>query len=246
MILVRGELGAELAQVIIEHHTDRIRAVAVHVDQRIEAALGTGEQPVDGPFLVAFHMVGVELAEEVIADAVIALALDVQRLLDELEVFLVVLIAKGHAQELAEALGDVVGEPVAVQHGDDVVVIGREARLRNPLQVVLDGLTLVSQDQPRLVQRVTAEHAAHGIGDQLAHGVGQQQRLQFRFALVVAVAIVRVAGQGDFIERHLGLQFILQAIALDEDAVILCLQLLHLQRHLPPVDAKFLVSRLQS
>ena len=147
-----------------------------------------------------------------------------------LQVFLVVFLAKGHAQELAEALGDVIGEPVAVEHGNDVVVIGREARLRNLLQVVLDGFALVGQDQPRLVQRVAAEHAAHGIGDELSHGVGQQQRLQLFLALVVAVAVMRVAGQGDFVERHLGRQLILQAVGFDEDAVVLFLQPLHLQR----------------
>jgi hypothetical protein len=64
-------------------------------------------------------------------------------------------------------------------------------------------------------------------------------------ALVVAVAVVRVAGQGDFVERHLGRQLILQTVGLDEDAVVLFLQPLHLQRHLPPVGAELLVGGLQ-
>ena len=68
MVLVGGQLGAELAQVVVEHHADRIRAVAVHVDQRVEAALGAGEQPVDGALLVALHVVVVEILEEVLAD----------------------------------------------------------------------------------------------------------------------------------------------------------------------------------
>ena len=62
----------ELAQVIVEDHADRIRAVAVHVDQRVEAALGAGKQPVDGALLVALHMVGVEILEEIIADIALA------------------------------------------------------------------------------------------------------------------------------------------------------------------------------
>ncbi|MNR60562.1 hypothetical protein D3C85_1820790 [compost metagenome] len=69
----------------------------MHVDQRIEAALGAGEQPVDRSLLVAFHMVGIELAQQVIAQAVVALALDVERLLDERQVVLVMRIAKRHA-----------------------------------------------------------------------------------------------------------------------------------------------------
>jgi len=244
MIFMGGELGAELAQVVIKHQADCIRAVAVHVDQRVKAALRAGEQPIDRALFIALHMVGVELTEEIIANAVVALALDVQCLLDEAEVFLVMFVAEGHTQELAEALGDVVGKPVAVEHGDDIIIVGWEAGLRNPLQVVLDGLALVGQDQPRLIQRKAAEHAAHGIGDQLAHGVGQQQSLQLVLALVVAVAVVWVAGQGDFIERHLGRQLILQAIGLNEDAVVLFLQPLHLQRHLPPVGAELLVGGL--
>ena len=58
---MRGQLGAELAQVIIEDNADCIRAVAVHVNQRVEAALGAGEQPVDGPLLVTLDMVAVKL-----------------------------------------------------------------------------------------------------------------------------------------------------------------------------------------
>ncbi len=39
------------------------------------------------------------------------------------------LFAEGDAQELAEPLGDVVGEPVAVEHGDDVIVVGEEGEV---------------------------------------------------------------------------------------------------------------------
>ena len=72
------------------------------------------------------------------------------------------------------------------------------------LQVVFNGLALVGQDQPRLVQRISAKHAAHGIGDQFADGVGQQQGFQLFLALVVIIAIMRVTGQSDLVEWHLG------------------------------------------
>jgi hypothetical protein len=108
----------------------------------------------------------------------------------------------------------------------------------NLLLVVCKGLPLVGQDQPRLAQRVTAEHATDGVGDQLAHGVGQQQCLQLVLAFVVAVAVVRVAGQGDFIEVNLFIQLILQTVDVNKDAVVFLLQPLHLQSHLPPVGAE--------
>ena len=55
-----------------------------------------------------------------------ALSILAQRFFDELEVVLVMLLTKGHAQELAESLGNVVGEPVAIEHGDDIIFVGDE------------------------------------------------------------------------------------------------------------------------
>ena len=101
MVFVRSQFGAELAQVVVEHHADGIRAIAVHVDQRIEAALRAGKQPVDGTLLVALHMVAVEILEEVVAD-VAGFAVFAQRGFDEFEIILVVFLAKGDAQELAK------------------------------------------------------------------------------------------------------------------------------------------------
>ena len=60
-------------------------------------------------------MVIVELAEEVITDAVVALALDVECLLDELEIFLVVFLSKSHAKKSLEAFCNVIREPVSIE-----------------------------------------------------------------------------------------------------------------------------------
>ncbi|MNL67680.1 hypothetical protein D3C87_1922900 [compost metagenome] len=65
MFQTRGELFAEIAQVA-EHHTDGIRAVAMQINQRAERPLRAAEQPVDRALLVALHMIGVELAQEVV------------------------------------------------------------------------------------------------------------------------------------------------------------------------------------
>ena len=190
-------------------------------------------------------MVRVELAEEVVADAVVPLVLDVQPLLDETEVCLVLLRSEGRAQKGAEAFGYAVGEPVAVHDGDDVLLVRREERPRDATQIVVESLPLVGEDQAGLVERVAAEHAPDGIGDQLAHGVRQQQRLQLLLALARAVPVVRIAGEGDLVQRHVGGQLVPQAVGVDEDTVVLFLQPPHLQHGLPPTGAKMPVGFLQ-
>ena len=242
---MREKLRAELAQIVVEDDARRLRTVAVHIDERVEAPLGRAEKPVDRAFFVAFDVVRVKLAEEVVADAVVPLVLDVQPLLDEAEVFLVLLRSEGRAQKGAEPFGDAVGEPVAVDDGDDVLLVRRKERPRDATQIVVESLPLVGEDQAGFVQRISAEHAPDGIGDQLAHGVRQQQRLQLLLALARAVPVVRVAGEGDLVQRHLGGQFVLEAVGVDEDAVVLLLKPLHLQRGLPPTGAKMPVRFLQ-
>ncbi|MOA22324.1 hypothetical protein D3C78_1428730 [compost metagenome] len=176
----------------------------MQINQCAECALRATEQPVNRALLVALHMVSVELAQEVIAQAVVTLALDVEGLFDKRQVVLVMRIAKSHTQELAETQGDVVREPVTVEQRDHVVVIGREAGLWHFAQIVLQRLALVGQNQPRLVEAIAAKHAAHGIGHQLAHGVSQQHRLQFFLAPIATIAIVRVRGERDLTQWHLG------------------------------------------
>ena len=212
--LARSELDPEIAQIAVENDADRVRAIAVHVDERVKAALGAGKQPVDGPLLVALHMVVVEVPEKILPDVL------AQGLLDKGHVLLVMLIAEGHAQKLPEPPHDVVGEPFSVQDGQDIVLVRCKARFRYLGEVLGNCLALVGQDQPGLVQRIAAEHAADRIGEELFHGVGQQERLQLLLALVVAVAVIWVAGEGYFVERHFGCQFILQAVGLNEYAII--------------------------
>ena len=66
-------------------------------------------------------MVVVEVAQEVAA------YIAAQRLFHKAQIVAVVLLAKGDAQEVLKALADVVGKPIAVEDGDDVVSV-RESR----------------------------------------------------------------------------------------------------------------------
>lgn len=90
------------------------------------------------------------------------------------------------------------------------------------------GTALVGQDQAGPVQRIAAEHAAHGVRDQFRGGVAAQARLAAGLAVRRGVAVVGVAGQCDLAEGHVGRELLLQAIGLDKEPVVLHLQAAHL------------------
>jgi hypothetical protein len=71
-------------------------------------------------------MVAVKLTEKIIPDGIAAFAFDVQALLDECEVFFIMFLTKGYPQKLFEPFSDVIGEPVSVEEGDDVVLIRKK------------------------------------------------------------------------------------------------------------------------
>ena len=155
----------EFAQVVVEDDRDRVAAIPVHVDQRVERPLGAGEHPVDRALPVALHMVGVEILGEVFADVL------AQGVLDGAQVLAEMVLAEGHAEEQAEAFGDVVGEPVGVEHGDDVVLVRHEGGVRHAGEVILQPFALIGEDQARRVEAVAAEHAAHGVGEEVSNYV---------------------------------------------------------------------------
>ena len=103
---------------------------------------------------------------------------------DECQVFVVMLFAEGDAQELLEAFGDVVFEPFAFQHRDDVVFIGYEGGLGDLLQIVLQRFALICQHQTWLIERVAPEHTAHGVTDEFLHRIGTQEFFQPFFVLL--------------------------------------------------------------
>ena len=54
-----------------------------------------------------------------------------------------------------------------------------------------------------------------------------------------------VTGQCDFGQRHIGGQFILQTIGVDENAVVFFFEALHFQSHCLPVSADFFIGGFQ-
>lgn len=164
-----GQLGAEVAQVVVEDDGDGVGAVAVHVDEDVEAAFVTTEQPVDGTLFVHLEVMAVEIAQEVAANVA------ADGVFNEGQILFVMVIAKGEAEEGFEAFNDVVGEPVAIEKGNDVVFIGCEAGLRNLAQVVGEGFALVGEDEAGLVEGIPAKHTADSVANELTHGVGEEK-----------------------------------------------------------------------
>ena len=88
--------------------------------------------------------------------------------------------------------------------------------------------TGVSQDQSWCVQAVTAHHAADGIGDQLLHGVLAEAGPLLLFGELATVAVGRVHREGDLLDGDVGGELFRQAVGVDEEAVVLLFETLHL------------------
>ena len=92
----------------------------MQIDECLETLLGALKKPVDGPLLVGLEVVLVEVADEILAQIL------AEGFFDELKVLPQAGFAEGDLQEFAEAGHDVVLEPFAIQHRDDVVSVGVE------------------------------------------------------------------------------------------------------------------------
>jgi len=83
-------------------------------------------------------------------------------------------------------------------------------------------------DQAGFVQAVATHHAADGVGDQLLHGVLAEAgplRIDGEFA---PVAVGRVHREGDLLDGDVGGDLVRQAVGVDEEAVVLLFEALHL------------------
>ena len=126
---------------------------------------------------------------------------------DELQVLFQVLLRPGHADELDEAVGGVVGEPVGLH--DREMPSWSAGKVLYWLGSKPD-VAAVGVDQARFVEAVAAHHAADGVGDQ---------------PLDVFFAVGAV--ERDLVIWDFGREFVLQAVGVDEEAVVRFFQFLH-------------------
>jgi len=141
----------------------RAFVIVVQIHQSAEGPpFAAVEQPVDGPLFVGLDVVGHELASKVTLDASLCRLpgfLSAQCRHHKLQVFGARFGRKGHAQELREAHRHIVVEVCVERHGQDAVGVGGEGGVPGRIE----GLDRVNQ--ARFIQRVTAHHAAHRVGE---------------------------------------------------------------------------------
>ena len=122
-------------------------------------------------------------------------------------------------------MGGIVVEPVGVGERDDAVVVGREGGVAAGVEALV---AAVGVDEARLVQAVAAHHAADGVGDQLLHGVLAEAGPLLLFGELAAVAVGGVHREGDLLDGDVGGELVRQAVGVDEEAVVLLFEALHL------------------
>jgi hypothetical protein len=185
--------------------------IPVEVDEALESPLlAAGEQPVDRSLLIHRQVVLVEPCGEVAADRVswLLAVSGAEAVSDELQVLLQVFLRLCHADELHDAVGGVIPDaPLGFKQRDDAVVIGP----KGPVLAGVESLVAaVGVDQARFVEAVAAHHAANGVGKQ---------------PLDVLLPVGPV--ERDLVIRDFGGEFVLQAIGIDEEAVVLLFEFFH-------------------
>ena len=211
-----------------------VAVVAVDVDERFEAVLPARiEEPVDRPLLVGLAVILVEVVEEVAADVLERAALAAERVREELQVLLIVLLAVDRPEPGAEAVDDVVLEVLVIADRDDVVLVRSERGILRPVE------RPASIGKARHIERIAAKHAADRIREQRLHDVRLRQHVVVALHRLGDV-VLRVVDASDrhILARNAGRQLILQAVDVDKDAVELFLVGLECQETLFTVRLK--------
>ena len=115
-------------QVLNAHVADRVRVIAVQVEERLEAVFFAAvEEPVDRALLINFAVVFKEVVQEIIPQrGARRCAFRAQGARDEVQVCFQRFRAEGGADESREARHDVVAEIFFVRYGDAVVGVRHE------------------------------------------------------------------------------------------------------------------------
>ena len=160
-----------------------------------------------------------EIVQKVIADDLAAgCALIAEGSCDKVQIFLQRIRAVHHPDEFHQTAHDVVREVFLIGDGDAVVRI-REERLI-PARVPFAARV----GKALRVQRIAAEHAANGVGEQRDDLIPQGAHIgaalhTFRHVVLCAENPM----DRNVLVGHLGGQLVLQAVDADEDAVQLLL-----------------------
>ena len=85
--------------------------------------------------------------------------------------------------------------------------------------VVVKNLTLRGENQARLVERVSAEHATHRIGDQFLDYILSEQLITFRLGFV-RIRERGITLQRNAFQRHIAFHIVTHAIRVRDKLII--------------------------
>ena len=196
-----------------------VLGVTVQVDQYLETLFRTLHQPVYGAFFVGLQVPLPENVEQVLAQ------MFAKALLQKTQVLRQRLRTSDHLEKFLHPHGHIVFKPLVVEQGQDAVVVGREGGVLAGVEALVPA---VGVDEARRVQAVAAHHAADGVGDQLLHGVLAEAGPLLLFGELAAVAVGGVHREGDLLDGDVGGELVRQAVGVDEEAVVLLFEALHL------------------
>ena len=113
-----------LVDIIGAHACKQVGAVAVQIDQRLEAVLfARGKEPVDRALLVDFAVILIKIVQEVFADHLACGALAAERVGNKAQVFFQRVLAVNLAHKVHEQADDVVVKVIIIADGDDIVAV---------------------------------------------------------------------------------------------------------------------------
>lgn len=157
------DLCGEVAQ-ILQHRMRGGRRIAMQIDQSLERALVVGSTrilPVDRTVLVHGHMVLVEIVDEILAQRLAKRPFDIRQILRQM------LRTECDLQEPTEPGDDVILEAVNLGDRYHIILVRLETCIRYTFMEIIHGLALGGENESRLIDGVTSEHAANRIGDEL-------------------------------------------------------------------------------
>ena len=188
-----------LMDIVRAHTGDSVRTIAVQVDQTLEAILlARVKHPVDRPFLVDLQVILIEVVQEVLPDQLTgsAAAIRIESGGDELQIVFQLVRAKDRLDPVHKHRNHIIREIVVIGDGQHSVFICGIGH-------ILCFIPFAARKyQTGFIQRVAAQHAADGTGDQAADVTAQ-------------ISLTN----GHILIRHFRCQFILQAVDVDEDTV---------------------------
>ena len=113
-----ADLGHQFPEIFIEDDADRIRSVAVQIDQGIERTFGQTEKPVDGAFLVPLDVFFIEIFDKVFTDIL------AQHRFNEIHIGGEIFFAENKGNKVFELGDNIIHKPFFIKYRQNTIPVG--------------------------------------------------------------------------------------------------------------------------